>query len=179
MHVFSVFHTHIQYLCSTVLPNCCVGRCVRYTCWQTRFLCVRLSGSGCLTPPASLVWRQVRGGHSDRIPALLPLETLTLILGLSSTALKPHKFFQKVLFFSLWDEPRRIQLIWMITFADIRACVWHNRLKSQGFAYDTCIAEHWFLYPDSWLLPSHPFEVLLCSAALSFSLSSSSMLLSL
>lgn len=50
-------------LCFTFLSLRCVGRCVRYTCWRTRFLCVRLSGSGCLTPPASLVWRQVRGGH--------------------------------------------------------------------------------------------------------------------
>lgn len=60
-------------LCSAVLPIRCFGRCVRYTCWQTRFLCVRLSGSGCLTPPVSLVWRQVRGGHvttvsSDPVP---------------------------------------------------------------------------------------------------------------
>lgn len=56
-------------LCSTVLSICCVGRCVRYTCWQTRFLCVRLSGSGCLTPPVSLVWRQVRGGHICTVPS--------------------------------------------------------------------------------------------------------------
>ena len=56
-------------LCSTVLSLRCVGRCVRYTCWQTRFLFVRLSGSGCLTPPASLVWRQVRGGHISTVPS--------------------------------------------------------------------------------------------------------------
>lgn len=75
MHEFSVSHTHVQCLCSTVLPNCCFGRCVRYTCWQTRFLCVRLSGSGCLTPPASLVWRQVRWGHIPTVPSdLIPCE---------------------------------------------------------------------------------------------------------
>lgn len=56
-------------LCFTVLSLRCVGRCVRYTCWQTRFLCVRLSGSGCLTPPVSLVWRQVRGGHISAVPS--------------------------------------------------------------------------------------------------------------
>lgn len=56
-------------LCSTVLSIHCVGRCVRYTCWQTRFLCVRLSGSGCLTPPASLVWRQVRWGYISTVPS--------------------------------------------------------------------------------------------------------------
>lgn len=76
MHVLSVWHIHVQYLCSTVLPNCCFGRCVRYTCWQTRFLCVRLSGSGCLTPPASPVCRQVRGGHvSNVLSDLIPCET--------------------------------------------------------------------------------------------------------
>lgn len=58
-----------SWLCSTVLSIRCVGRCVRYTCWQTRFLCVRLSGSGCLTPPVSLVWRQVRGGHISTVPS--------------------------------------------------------------------------------------------------------------
>lgn len=56
-------------LCFTVLSLRCVGCCVRYTCWQTRFLCVRLSGSGCLTPPAPLVWRQVRGGHISPVPS--------------------------------------------------------------------------------------------------------------
>lgn len=56
-------------LCFTVLSLRCVGRCVRYTCWQTRFLSVRLSGSGCLTPPAPLVWRQVRGGHISAVPS--------------------------------------------------------------------------------------------------------------
>lgn len=50
-------------LCFTVLSLRCVGRCVRFTCWQTRFLCVRLSGRRCLTPHASQVWRQVRGGQ--------------------------------------------------------------------------------------------------------------------
>lgn len=75
MHVLSVWHTHVQCLCSTVLPDCCFGRCVRYTCWQTRFRCVRLSGSGCLTPPASPVWRQVRGGHiSNVLSDLIPCE---------------------------------------------------------------------------------------------------------
>lgn len=56
-------------LCSTVLSIRCVGRCVRYTCWQTRSLCVRLSGSGCLTPPVSLVWRQVREGTPLPVPS--------------------------------------------------------------------------------------------------------------
>lgn len=75
MHVLSVRHTHVQCLCSAVSPNCCFGRCVRFTCWQTRFLCVRLSGSGCLTPPASPVWRQVRGGHiSNVLSELTPCE---------------------------------------------------------------------------------------------------------
>lgn len=59
-------------LCFTVLSLRCVGRCVRYTCWRTRFLCVRLSGSGCLTPLASLVWRQVRGGHISAVPSEPP-----------------------------------------------------------------------------------------------------------
>lgn len=81
-------------LCFTVLSLRRVGRCVRFTCWRTRFLCVQLSGSGCLTPPASLVWRQVRGGHasavpSDPYPATLAItETLTPTLGLNSTSLK-------------------------------------------------------------------------------------------
>lgn len=47
----------------------CAGRCVRYTCWRTRFLCVQLSGRECLTPPASPVWRQVRGGHVSIVPS--------------------------------------------------------------------------------------------------------------
>lgn len=56
-------------------PTAVFGRCVRYTCWQTRFRCVRLSGSGCLTPPASPVWRQVRGGHvSNVLSDLIPCE---------------------------------------------------------------------------------------------------------
>lgn len=77
----------------------CAGRCVRYTCWRTRFLCVQLSGRECLTPPASPVWRQVRGGHVSIVPSppstlwpwscslQQPLETLITILVLISTAL--------------------------------------------------------------------------------------------
>ena len=88
-------------LCSTVLSLHCVGRCVRYTCWQTRFLCVRLSGSGCLTPAAPLVWRQVRGGHISTVSSdPLPCDPsychgnsnrkpLTSSLTLKSTALNP------------------------------------------------------------------------------------------
>lgn len=68
-HEFVLLHSHIRCLCFTVLSLRCVGRCVRYTCWKTRFLCVRLSGSGCLTPPAPLVWRQVRGGHISAVPS--------------------------------------------------------------------------------------------------------------
>ena len=67
MHELALSHTHS--LCFTVLSLRCVGRCVRYTCWRTRFLCVRLNGSGCLTPAASLVWRQVRGGHISAVPS--------------------------------------------------------------------------------------------------------------
>lgn len=65
----SVTHLYSVVSVLTVLSIHCVGRCVRYTCWQTRFLCVRLSGSGCLTPPASLVWRQVRWGHISSVPS--------------------------------------------------------------------------------------------------------------
>lgn len=57
----------------------CAGRCVRYTCWRTRFLCVQLSGRECLTPPASPVWRQVRGGHVSIVPSP-PLSPVTLVM---------------------------------------------------------------------------------------------------
>lgn len=65
-------------LCSIVLSIRCVGRCVRYTCWQTRSLCVRLSGSGCLTPPASPVWRQVREGTPLPCPLISNPVTLAV-----------------------------------------------------------------------------------------------------
>lgn len=84
MHELPLLHTYIPVVSVTVLSLRCVGRCVSYTCWRTRFLCVRLSGSGCLTPPASLVWRQVRGGHiSTVLSDLLHLVTLATCMALA------------------------------------------------------------------------------------------------
>lgn len=171
MHVLSVWHTHIQCLCSTVLPNCCFGRCVRYTCWQTRFLCVRLSGSGCLTPPASPVWRQVRGGHiSNVLSDLIPCEPSCCPwkpwLLYSVSAAQPWSLtnaFKVKLLSETYTHSFELSLQ-NITAMIPGLCSWH-----------------WYSWPlvsVSWLTaPSlTAFWGPLCSSALSFSLSSSTLL---
>lgn len=177
MHMLSVWHTHIQCLCSAVLPNCCFGRCVRYSCWQTRFLCVRLSGSGCLTPPASPVWRQVRGGHNcNKISDLIPCEPSCCHwkpwLLYSVSAAQPWsltKAFKAKRQAESYTHPFEWSLQISIRVYNITAmisglCSWH-----------------WYSWPlvsVSWLMaPSlAAFWGPLSSSALSFSLSSSTLL---
>lgn len=171
MHVLSVLHTHVQCLCSTVLPNRCFGRCVRYTCWQTRFLCVRLSGSGCLTPPAPLVWRQVRWGHIPTVPSdLIPCEP--------SCCLRKPWLLYSVSRTKPWCLPKAFSssdvhlhsFTWIITFADVcRLPVCKIKAKMPGLC-----SWHWYswlLVSVSWLMaPSlAAFWGLSCFPALPFS----------